>query len=530
MSKNELLRPTIYDTILRDGRQDRRFELSVSARLQVVKLLDRLGIDYIEGGWPGAAETDSEFFNRVRDTHLEHAKIAAFGSTRRAGVYTEEDPVIKHLLNSKAPVCTLVGKSSLYHVQEVLHTTPEENLRMIGESIKYLKEIGREVGFDAEHYFDGFKKDSCYAIDTLEQAALNEVNWIALCDTNGGTMPWEVENIVEETIQSLGIRLSSRILKVPSIGIHAHNDTGCAVANTLSAFRAGANHIQGTINGYGERTGNTNLITVLGILQTKLGVECILPERLTEITQLSRTISALANCPPDPKQPFVGEDCFAHKAGLHADAVRKDPSAYEHIDPSTVGNSRHFVVSEYGGKGTAKSSIEALGLGFDVTDDLARQVINQVKINEARGFRYEEANASFELLVRRLLPDYQAPFLVHMSESLGDQSIRTFLSISEDHAHPSKMKWSEMASAQESLIGRFRVLQQALETKYPFLNLLQLENYHTQTENGKINRVFIQFYDGQKKWTTVSADANNVKASWMAVAEGIEFALLHPPY
>jgi 2-isopropylmalate synthase len=384
-------RIVLYDTTLRDGAQANGVSFTVSAKLRALALLDDIGIPYVEGGWPGANPTDTEFFLRAREITLRQARLVAFGSTRRAHTRVEDDLGLMALLQSGAPVCALVGKASRFQVESVLRTTPAENLRMIGDSIAFLKQHGREVVFDAEHFFDGFKDDPDYGCSVLAAAADAGADWLVLCDTNGGTLFTEVADIIAALDD----------LRAP-LGIHAHDDTGLAVANSLAAVQAGARMVQGTMNGYGERTGNANLLTVGPALQLKLGHACFSRDQLAQLTWLSGEFGRLSGSEPSPKLPFVGQDAFAHKAGLHADGVSKTSRAYEHIDPASVGNGRHFVVSEMAGRASLRGRVEALGLGSP-SDEFLRELTQAVKDGEAQGIRYEVRPEVFERLVLSLM-------------------------------------------------------------------------------------------------------------------------------
>lgn len=382
----------LYDTTLRDGAQGNGVSFSVDAKLTALRLLDDLGVPYVEGGWPGANPTDTAFFLRAQDLHLHHARLVAFGSTRRADTGVEYDLSLLALLQSGAPVCALVGKASRFQVEQVLRTTADENVRMVAESIRFLKAHGREVVFDAEHCFDGYKDDPAYTLQVLEAAAEAGADWLVLCDTNGGTLFDEISKIVGALSQRIAVPL----------GIHAHDDAGLAVANSLAAVQAGARMVQGTINGYGERTGNANLLTVAPTLQLKLGYYCLQPEKLAQLTWLSSEFGRLSGCQPSPKLPYVGHDAFAHKAGLHADGVSKTSRAYEHIDPEAVGNVRHFVVSDLAGKASLRRRVEELG--FDVpSEQFLCQLALAVKDGEALGIRYESRPEAFRELLWRLV-------------------------------------------------------------------------------------------------------------------------------
>src|SRR6187200_420812 len=380
----------VYDTTLRDGAQQEGLNLSVADKLSIAKQLDDLGVGYIEGGWPGANPKDTEFFRRAQDElDLKHAKLAAFGATRRAGVRAADDPQIAALRDSGASVVTLVAKSHERHVELALRTTLEENLAMIRDTVEHLRAEGQEVFLDAEHFFDGYRLNRDYALEVLRTAFAAGAEVAALCDTNGGMLPDWVADVVNDVVETTGVR----------VGIHCHNDTGCAVANTLSAVDAGATHVQGTLNGYGERTGNADLVSVVANLELKLGRHVLPSGSLREATRVAHAVAEVTNVPPSARQPYVGVSAFAHKAGLHASAIKVDPSLYQHMDPALVGNDMRLLVSDMAGR----ASIELKGreLGFDLADDpdLVTRITDRVKILEAQGHTFEAADASFELLL-----------------------------------------------------------------------------------------------------------------------------------
>ena len=380
----------VYDTTLRDGAQQEGLNLSVADKLSIAKQLDDLGVGYIEGGWPGANPKDTEFFRRAQDElDLKHAKLAAFGATRRAGVRAADDPLVAALRDSGAGVVTLVAKSHERHVELALRTTLEENLAMIRDTVAHLRAEGQEVFLDAEHFFDGYRLNRDYALEVLRTAYDAGASVIALCDTNGGMLPTWVADVVHDVVEAAGVR----------VGIHCHNDTGCAVANTLAAVDAGATHVQGTVNGYGERTGNADLLAVVANLEVKLGRQVLPTGRLGDATRIAHAVAEVTNVPPASRQPYVGTSAFAHKAGLHASAIKVDPDLYQHMDPAGVGNDMRLLVSDMAGR----ASIELKGreLGFDLSGDrdLVTRVTDRVKEMEAGGFTFEAADASFELLL-----------------------------------------------------------------------------------------------------------------------------------
>src|SRR5690606_23846808 len=389
----------IYDTTLRDGTQREGISLSLADKLRITEMLDAFGVDYIEGGWPGSNPKDAAYFESVRSLSLQNAKIAAFGSTCRKGSAPENDANIKARVDAQTSVVTLVGKTSMLHVTDVLQTTPEENLRMIRESVAYLKSLGKEVIYDAEHFFDGAKLDFEYALDTIKAAIDGGADTIVLCDTNGGSMPWEVEELVRTVAQTFP--------DVP-LGIHTHDDGELAVANTLAAVRAGVVHVQGTINGYGERCGNANLVSIIPDLELKLGYQCVPPGNLRQLTTLSRAVAEIANLAPDNHLPYVGKSAFAHKGGIHVAAIRRNVDSYQHIDPALVGNEMRVLVSDLSGQGNLLSKAEEHGL--DVSTEEARRVLQEIKQLEAQGFVFEGAEASVAIRLHRARPDYKPLF------------------------------------------------------------------------------------------------------------------------
>jgi 2-isopropylmalate synthase len=388
----------IYDTTLRDGTQSEGISLSVNDKLKITRRLDAFGVHYIEGGWPGSNPKDAEYFERVRNLNLKNACIVAFGATRRKNTRPEEDANLRALVEAQTPAVTLVGKTWDLHVFDVLETTLEENLAMIEESVAFIKLLGKEVAYDAEHFYDGYKANPEYAIQTLQAAAQGGADVLVLCDTNGGSLPWEVEEITRTVQTRVDVAL----------GIHAHDDGGNGVANTLAAVRAGAVQVQGTINGYGERVGNANLCTVIPNLQLKMGLECVTPENLETLTDLSYYVAEVANQKPNPYLPFVGKKAFAHKGGIHVAAVLKNENSYQHINPALVGNQRRTLVSELSGRGNVVD--KARDFGVEVNGEQARAVVEQIKTLEAQGFTFESAEASVDLMLRRVQPGYQKSF------------------------------------------------------------------------------------------------------------------------
>lgn len=453
---------------------------------------------------------------------LEHSRLTAFASTRRPDVAVESDATVAALLEAGTPVVAIVGKSWRLHVTDVLHTTLDENLAMIGDSCRYLKAHGREVVYDAEHFFNGYKDDSTYARATLRAAQEGGADWLVLCDTNGGSLPGEVGRIVAAVRQAL-----------PSIriGIHTHNDGELAVANSLAAVEAGASQVQGTINGYGERVGNANLVSVIANLKLKMGVDCLTDDALARLTELSHFVADVANQVPYAKQPFVGASAFAHKAGLHVNAVLKAAASFEHVDPARVGNHQRILVSEVGGRDNVRSKLAGLGVRLDSEAEL-RRVSALVKQQEARGFQYEAAEGSFELLVRRSLPGYEPPFelldvlvLVEKRkgiEMLAEATIK--VRVGEDVMHTA----AEGDGPVHALDG---ALRKALLAHYPALERVELIDFKVRVVDqtagtGAVVRVSIESRDGAGTWSTVGASPNIIEASWLALADSMELALL----
>jgi 2-isopropylmalate synthase len=511
----------LYDTTLRDGAQSEGISYSIDDKLKIARRLDEFGIHYIEGGWPGSNPKDAAFFSRAQALELRHAKIAAFGSTMKKGSCPENDANLQALLAAGTPVVTLVGKSWDLHVFDVLETTMEENLAMIAESVAYIKAHGKEVIYDGEHFFDGYKANPGYALETLRAAAANGADVLVLCDTNGGSLPWEVEQVV---------RVVAGELATP-LGIHTHDDSGCGVANTLAAVRAGAVHVQGTINGYGERVGNANLCTIIPDLQLKMGKLCVPPENLTQLTRLSNFVSEVANLPVDKHQPFVGVSAFAHKGGIHVAAVLKNEASYQHIEPGLVGNQRRTVVSELSGRGNVLDKSRQLGL--DVSSEEAREVLAQIKELEAQGFTFESAEGSVSVLLRRLQPDYQPPFeLIDFVVVVEHRQGRGMLAEATVKVRVGEQVIHTAAEGNGPVSALDAALRKALLDVYPALAHVRLDDYKVRildsaNGTGAAVRVLIDTKNGTRRWSTVGASTNIIEASWRAMADSLEYALLN---
>lgn len=514
-------RVEIYDTTLRDGTQGESLNLSVSDKLRIADKLDSFGIHYIEGGWPGSNPKDIEFFQIAKTRKYKNAKIAAFGSTRRKGIPVDQDQQVRLLIDSGAPVVTIFGKTWLLHVQQVLKTTADENLAMIADTVKFLKDHGLFVVYDGEHSFDGYKDNPEYAMETWLAAEAAGADVVVLCDTNGGSLPSEVYKITAE---------ARKKLKIP-IGIHTHNDIGLAVANALAAVEAGATHVQGTINGYGERTGNCNLTSVIPNLVFKMNVECINRENLRGLKDLSQFIDEVANLRHDPRQPWVGAAAFAHKGGMHVDAVLKNPRTFEHIDPEVVGNSRRILVSDLSGKGNIL--YKAQELGFQISPDTPelKKILAQIKSLEHEGYEFEAAEASLALLIRRILYKKELPFSIeayHVSirrtgeDSICEATIK--VKVGEKIAHTV----AEGDGPVNALDGALRL---ALQCFFPELEKVRLTDYKVRILEGLAGtaaktRVLVESSDGVNEWGTVGVSANIIEASMQALIDSMEYALL----
>jgi 2-isopropylmalate synthase len=512
----------LYDTTLRDGTQREGISLSLDDKLKIAARLDTFGMDYIEGGWPGSNPKDVEFFRRAPSLGLAHAKLAAFGSTRRKNVRPADDANIQALIGAQTPVVTLVGKSWELHVVDVLETTAEENLAMIEDSVAYCRAQGKEVVYDAEHFFDGYKANPTYAVATLHAAARGGASCIVLCDTNGGSLPWEVGDATTFVIEQLG--------GIP-IGIHTHDDGGCGVANTLAAVRAGASQVQGTINGYGERVANANLCSIIPDLQLKMGYDCVSAEQLSALTELSRYVAELANLTHDDHFPYVGASAFAHKGGIHVAAMLKQAASYQHIDPVAVGNLQRSVVSELSGRGNLVDKIKQYNLDPESLD--ISKVLDQIKQLEAQGFTFEGAEASVELMLRRTHPAYVPPFemtdywvMVQRRRGRG-----TIVEATVKVRVGPKMMHT-VAEGNGPVNALDAALRQALIGVFPQISGVRLEDYKVRILDGENNtaattRVLIETRQGIRRWSTVGASPNIIDASWRALADSMEYALLH---
>ncbi|MEA2656733.1 MAG: 2-isopropylmalate synthase [Chloroflexota bacterium] len=519
-------RIVVYDTTLRDGAQGPAVSFSASDKVRIARTLDGLGFDYVEGGFPGSNPKDEELFATLLAHPLKRARLAAFGATRRAGATCEDDPNIKALTESGAATWTLVGKSDTWQVSAVLGTTPNENLAMIRESVAYGIGLGKEVIFDAEHFFDGFARDAEYAIEACLEAARAGASWVVLCDTNGGSLPSEIRAGVEAMRRGLG-----ELEHPVGVGIHCHNDCELAVANTLEGVAAGADMVQGTINGYGERCGNANLVSVVANLVLKLGIEALQSDSLARSTDLSRTVAEIANLALPLQQPYVGYGAFAHKGGQHVAAVLKHSDAYQHIDPSLVGNEPHVLVSELSGRGNILAKAREFGLELDRNDPHTRWLVQHLKDLEHQGYSYEAADASFEMLLRRLQPGYEAPWKVADFTTMVRKDGDTVHAEATVKVEVGGAVYHTAASGNGPVNALDAALRKALSPRFPSLRGIALHDYKVRildsaAGTAATTRVLIESGRGLKRWTTVGCSSNIIEASLAALVDSFEYAQL----
>ncbi|MDI6703585.1 MAG: citramalate synthase [bacterium] len=509
----------IYDTTLRDGAQTEGISFSIEDKLKIAKKLDELGVHYIEGGWPGSNPKDIKFFQEIKNVRLQNAKITSFGSTRRAKVKVEDDENIMAILEVETSCVTIFGKSWDLHVKDVLKISLLENLEIIRDTITYLKKMGKEVIYDAEHFFDGYKSNPEYALTTLRAAEESGATVLVLCDSNGGTMPYEIQEIIEEVKQEVHLPL----------GIHAHNDSGMGVANSIMAVRSGCQHVQGTINGYGERCGNADLCSIIPNLKLKLGIDCVSGDQMKRLTETSRFIREVANMSPNHHSPYVGHSAFSHKGGVHIDAVRKNPRTYEHIEPSSVGNHRHIMVSELAGRKTILHKAEEYNI--KVKEDKLPQILKQLKGLENEGYQFEDADASFELLIRKNLGIHKRFFdpkgyrvLVRMSKEglTSEATVKLQVKGHEEFV---------VAEGDGPVNALDNALRKALAKTYPVLEKVHLTDYKVRVLDAKSGtaakvRVLIESSGENGSWGTVGVSENIIEASWHALVDSIEYILL----
>ncbi|HBK98512.1 MAG TPA: citramalate synthase [Microcoleaceae bacterium UBA10368] len=536
----------IYDTTLRDGAQCEGLSLSLEDKLRIARQLDSLGIPFIEGGWPGANPKDVQFFWRLKEQPLTQAEVVAFCSTRRPGTTAANDEMLQAILSAGTRWVTVFGKSWDFHVIEGLKTTLEENLAMIRDTIEYLRSQGRRVIYDAEHWFDGYKHNRDYAIKTLEAALNAGAEWLVLCDTNGGTLPHEVSQVVRDvagTMETWDISESEihppqpplikggRNSKI-QLGIHTHNDSGVAVANALAAVQEGVKMVQGTINGYGERCGNANLCSLIPNFQLKLGYDCIQDEQLVKLTQVSRSISEIVNVAPDDHAPFVGLSAFAHKGGIHVSAVEKNPLTYEHLEPEKIGNRRRIVISDQAGLSNVLAKARTFGIELDRQHPACRQILEKLKVLESQGYQFEGAEASFELLMREALGKRRRLFEIKGFQVHCDKGREeTVNSLATVKVTVNGQNILECAEGNGPVSALDAALRKALRNFYPAITDFNLTDYKVRILDGCAGtsaktRVLVEFSNGQDRWTTVGVSGNILDASYQAVVEGLEYGLV----
>jgi 2-isopropylmalate synthase len=516
----------IFDTTLRDGAQGEQITFSSEDKVRAAKVLDDFGVHYIEGGWPGSNPKDIAFFRKIKTVSLKQAKVTAFGSTRRKGKNPESDPNIQALIDAGTSVVSIFGKSWDLHVEKALRATPQENLMMIEDSVAYLKSKGLEVIYDAEHFFDGYKSNPSYALKTLEAAVRGHADIIVLCDTNGGALPHDIGPVFKEV---------RRHVKCP-LGIHAHNDAGLGVGITIEAVRHGAVQVQGTINGYGERCGNANLCSIIPILKLKMGIDCISDDNLKKLTRVSRYISELNNLPHDLKMPFVGESAFAHKGGIHVDAVMKNPKTYEHIDPQQVGNTRRVLLSDLSGKSSIYYKASQFGFDLNIMDDhkkKTKEVLRKLKDMENAGYQFEGAEGSFEILLRRLIDQFDEYFKLEGFRVITEKRGPKHDPLSEATIKVTVNDEKELTASEG--VGPVHALdtalRKALTVFYPTLREMRLIDYkvrvlETNMATEAFVRVLIQSTDGRDVWGTVGVSRNIMEASWLALVDSISYKLM----
>lgn len=513
----------LYDTTLRDGAQREGLNLSLEDKIKIAKKLDGFGIHYIEGGFPASNPKDRDFFAYFKNNPLNDAKLAAFGSTRRKNTEAGQDANLNALLEAETSVVTIVGKTWDLHIQDVLKTSLEENLKMIRDSVLFLKKHEKEVVFDAEHFFDGYKKNSKYTTEALNVALEAGADWLVLCDTNGGTLPFEISRIVEKL--SKGIKAD--------IGIHAHNDAECAVANSIVAVNSGCRMVQGTVNGYGERCGNANMSSIIPALQLKLGYKVISNENMSRLTSVSHYVSEVANVIPDSHQPYVGHSAFAHKGGLHIDAVKKNPQTFEHIMPELVGNLQRIVVSELSGKSTIV--LKAKDIGVDLEDSPVKisQIIEKIKDLEHAGYYFDAADGSFEIILRKETGLFKELFKLEsfrvIMEKREDGKVTTEATIKLEVNDERVIATAEGNGPVNALDNAFR---KAAGKSFPHLNDIVLTDYKVRVLDEKkgtaaVTRVLIETSDGQKSWGTIGVSENIIEASWQALVDSMNYGLMH---
>jgi 2-isopropylmalate synthase len=510
----------LYDTTLRDGMQGQGMSLSAAEKVRIVQALDRLGVAFVEAGFPSSNPKEAELFRLLADVELQRAQICAFGMTRRRGLAAEEDPALRELVSSAAPVVTLVGKTWALHLEKVTKVSREENLAMIVDSVNFARAEGKRAIYDAEHFFDAWRDDHGYALECLRAAAAAGAENVTLCDTNGSSLPGQVAEATAAVIGALGERVE--------VGIHTHNDAECGVANSLAAVDAGARLVQGTVNGYGERCGNANLVSILPALQLKLGYQCVPAPQLRLLTETAHFVDELTNTLPDPDQPYVGRNAFAHKGGMHAAGVQVDARTFEHLDPKLVGNSRDVLISELSGRGSVLSRAE--GAGIDLDADAAKRALERIKEREHRGYHYEAADASFELLLRREAGEYQSLFRLEsfrvITEKRADGGVETEATIK---IWVEGRRYVRTAEGNGPVNALDRALRDAIGELHPHLADIELVDYKVRILDshhgtGAVTRVLLDSADGHDSWGSIGVSENIIEASWEALVDSLEYA------
>jgi 2-isopropylmalate synthase len=517
---------TLYDTTLRDGMQGEGMSLSAAEKARVVSALDALGVQLIEAGFPSSNPKEIELFGMLSELELKQATICAFGMTRRRDAAAEDDPALRTLVECFAPVVTLVGKTWGLHLEKVTKVSREENLAMIADSVAFCRAEGKRVVYDAEHFFDGFRDDPGYALECLRAAVDVGAENVTLCDTNGSSLPHQVADATGQVVDALSGEEAS-------VGIHVHNDAECGVANSLAAVREGARLVQGTVNGYGERCGNANLVSILPALQLKMGFEVVAPEQLASLAEAAHFVDELCNVPPDPDQPYVGRNAFAHKGGMHVAGVAADARTFEHLDPAAVGNERAILPSELSGKATIRSQAEQAGLEID--EEAAGRAVERLKEREHRGFHYEAAQASFELLLRRETGAYQPLFELESfrvtTEKREDGHVQTEATIK---VVVDGQRYVKVAEGNGPVNALDRALRSAIVDRHPHLADIELTNYKVRILDeahgtGAVTRVLLDSTDGKREWGTIGVSENIIEASWEALVDSLEYAFQPRP-
>jgi 2-isopropylmalate synthase len=519
MTKNKIL---VYDTTLRDGTQGEQTNFSAEEKMRIAQRFDEAHFHYIEGGWPGSNPKDVRFFEMAKSFKFKNSRLTAFGSTRRPHTKPEACPNLKALVKAGTPAAAIVGKSWDLHVTEILKTGLDENLAMIADSIEYLKSMGKEVFFDAEHFFDGYKNNPRYTTKVVKTALAAGADMIVLCDTNGGSIPNEISSIVKKISSSIPLDIA---------GIHAHNDGGLAVANSIAAVQEGVKMIQGTINGYGERCGNADLISLIANLQLKLGKNCLPPESIRQLTNLSHYISDVANVPPLNSRPFVGRSAFAHKGGVHVSAVVKNPMAYEHIKPELVGNHQRVLVSDLAGKSNVEYKAKELGIDLAKDDALSKKIVREVKLMEDRGFQFDAADGSLSLLIKKTIGEFIEPFNLECFSVITSRTENNPC-LSQATIKISVAGEEELTAAEGNgpVNALDHALRKALTKFYPQIKEMRLVDFKVRTLEGSEGtaagvRVLLDSTDGEELWSTIGVSENIIEASWQALVDSIEYKL-----